>query len=184
MATWLDGALAYARDWLPFQLRVHRQPGIAVAVAHEGEIVLDEAWGCANLATREALTPRHRMRVASHSKTFTAAGVMALAEEGSLRLDDHCGAFVPGLHASVAAATVGQLLSHSAGLVRDGPDSSQFVDRIPYRNRTELLADLAEPSPLEPGMRLKYSNHGYGLLGLVIEAVTGTEVTPSGSPSG
>lgn len=173
MATWLDGALDYVRDWLPFQLRFHRQPGLAVAIAHDGEIVLDEAWGCAHLTTGEALTPRHRMRVASHSKTFTAAGVMALVEDGRLRLDDPCGDHVPGLHPSVAAATVGQLLSHSGGVVRDGPDSSQFVDRMPYRSRAELLADLAEPSPVEPGLRLKYSNHGYGLLGLVIEAASG-----------
>ncbi|WP_375458236.1 serine hydrolase domain-containing protein [uncultured Enterovirga sp.] len=170
---WLDGALAYAESWLAIQLRVHEQPGVAVAVAHEGEIVFERAFGCADLATGEPLTPRHRMRVASQSKSFTAAGILCLLDEGKLRLDDRCGTHVSGLHPSVAVATIGQLLSHSGGIVRDGPDSSQFVDRIPYRGRAELLADLAEPSPVETGLRLKYSNHGYGLLGLVIEAVTG-----------
>lgn len=173
MTSWIESGLRYAARWLEFQLRHHRQPGLAVAISHEGQIVLDEAFGVADLATGEPLTARHRMRIASQSKSFTAAGIMALVEEGRVRLDDRCGDLVRGLHGSVAAASVGQLLSHSGGVVRDGADSGQFLDRVPYRSRDELLADLSEPSPIEPGTRLKYSNHGYALLGLVIEAVSG-----------
>ena len=170
---WLAPALGYAVSWLGFQREQLQQPGFAVAVAHEGRIVLDHAEGEADLATGEALTPRHRMRIASHSKSFTAAAILALVEEGRLRLDDRCGAHVEGLHPSVGAATIGQLLSHSGGVTRDGPDSGQFLDRVPYRDRDQLIAELSDPSPVEPGMRFKYSNHGYGLLGLVVERVTG-----------
>lgn len=173
MEAWLEQGLAYAASWLAFQCDVTQQPGLSVAIAYEGELVLDQAFGTADLSSGDALTPRHRIRVASHSKTFTAVAVMALVEEGRLRLDDRCGNYVEGLHPSVGAATIGQLLSHSGGVVRDGPDSGQFLDRFPYPDRDALLADLAAASPIEPGLRLKYSNHGYGLLGLVIEAVTG-----------
>lgn len=172
--SWLDRGLAYAREWLAYQQRHHRQPGLAVAIMHDGALVLEEAFGTADLGTGERLTPRHRVRAASHSKSFTAAGVLRLVEAGRLRLDDPCGEIVPGLHPSVGLATIGQLLSHSGGVTRDGPDSGQFLDRMPYRSRDELRGDLSRPSPIEPGMRLKYSNHGYGLLGLVIENVTGT----------
>lgn len=172
-AAWLDGALDYVASWIAFQLRIHDQPGVQIAVVHDGALVLERAFGLADLATGERLTPRHGMRAASHSKSFTAAGMMRLVETASLRLDDPCGGYVSGLHPEIAAVTIGQLLSHSGGLVRDGRDGGQFTDRIPYRSREELLADLAEAPPLEPGLRLKYSNHGYGLLGLVIEAVTG-----------
>lgn len=173
MAAWLDGALDYVASWMAFQLRCYDQPGAQVAIVHDGVLAWERAFGTADLTTAEPLTTRHRMRAASHSKSFTAAGIMKLVEAGRLRLDDPCGGYVPGLHPGISAVTIGQLLSHGGGLVRDGRDGGQFTDRIPYRNREELLADLAEAPPFEPGMRLKYSNHGYGLLGLVMESVTG-----------
>ena len=138
-----------------------------VAFAHRGEIVAEHAFGLANLDTGEKLTPRHRFRIASHSKSFTSAGIMKLREQRKLRLDDTVGQYVGGLHPRVAETTIAQLLSHSAGLTRDGADSGQFIDRRPYLSAKELLAELKLPTAIEPGTRFKYSNHGFGLLGLV-----------------
>jgi len=173
MDRWLAGALDYIPRWLEFQLRVAQQPGCVIAVAHRGAIVLERAFGIADLMTGEALTPRHRFRVASHSKSFTAAGILRLREQGRLKLDDAAGQFVDGLHPAVARVTVAQLLSHSGGLIRDGSDAGQFVDRRPFVSARELKADLAAPPAIEPNTRFKYSNHGYCLLGLIIEAITG-----------
>jgi len=173
MEPWLRPAIDYIRDWLQFQLDSSLQPGCIIAVAYHGEIVAEHAFGIANVATSEKLTPRHRFRIASHSKAFTAAGIMKLREQRRLRLDDPVGQYVKGLHPQVAAATIAQLLSHSAGLTRDGGDSGQFIDSKPYANADELLAELRQPTAIEPNTRFKYSNHGYGLLGLSIEAVTG-----------
>src|SRR5690606_15385667 len=78
-----------------------------------------------------------------------------------------------GLHPAVARATLAQLLSHSAGIIRDGHDSGQWQDRRSFLNETELRAELAEKPVLEANTRFKYSNHGFGLVGLVIEAATG-----------
>lgn len=173
MKPWLAPALAYVASWLDFQRRHHDQPGCAVAIASGTDIVLEAAFGSANLATGEALTPRHGFRIASHSKSFTSAGILRLVEDGRLRLDDKVGRFIDGLHPEIAAVTIEQVLSNSAGLTRDGPDSGQFLDRKPYCSKAELLADLAV-APVYPGsQRFKYSNHGFALLGLVIEAVTG-----------
>jgi len=170
---WLNAALDYLPRWLELQMRWHEQAGCAIAIAHKGRIVLEEAFGYADLARRERLTPQHRFRVASHSKSFTAAGIMKLRERERLKLDDCAGRYVKGLHPAVAQARVGQLLSHSAGIVRDGADSGQFLDRRPFLDGQELRADLAAAPVLEASTRFKYSNHGYGLLGLVIEAVSG-----------
>lgn len=173
MDGWLRAALDYIPEWLDHQLRVFEQPGCAIAIAHRGEIVLERAFGVADLRTGARLTPRHRFRVASHSKSFTAAAVMKLREQGRLRLDDPAGAHVAGLHPRVAQATVAQLLSHSAGIIRDGHDAGQWQDRCPFLDAHQLRAALAEPPVLGASERFKYSNHGYGLAGLVIEAVTG-----------
>jgi CubicO group peptidase (beta-lactamase class C family) len=172
MDPWVQPAIGYIRDWLEFQLRASQQPGCIVAIAHRGKVVAEYAFGHANLATGEKLTPRHRFRIASHSKSFTAAGIMKLREQGRLRLDDPAGQYVKGLHPQVAETTLTQLLSHSAGLTRDGADSGQFNDRRPYLSHKELMAELQSPPAIAPNTRFKYSNHGYGLLGLVIEAIT------------
>ena len=173
MEGWLTAACDYIERWIAFQIRHQEQPGCVVALAYRGEVVFEQAFGRSGNAAAEPLTPRHRFRVASHSKSFTAAAIMKLREEGVLRLDDPVGRFVEGLHPSIAEATLAQLLSHSAGLVRDGTDSGQFLERRPFRDRDELMADLAEAPTIEAGLRFKYSNHGYGLLGQVIEAITG-----------
>lgn len=173
MTPWLPAALACVSSWIEFQRRHHDQPGCAIAVASGDKVVLEAAFGTADLSTGEALTPRHGFRIASHSKSFTSAGLLRLVEAGSLRLDDKVGSYVPGLHPDVAAATIGQVLSNSAGLTRDGPDNGQFFDRKPYCSREEVLADLSVAQPYPASQRFKYSNHGFALLGMVIEAVTG-----------
>jgi CubicO group peptidase (beta-lactamase class C family) len=173
MADWLAPALAYIPQWIAHQRRLTDMPGIAVAVAQGGKLVLDKTFGTANLTTGEALTPAHRFRVASHSKTFTAVGVMRLLEAGNLRLDDTAGQYIAGLHPEVAAATIRQLLSHTAGIVRDGDDTGQWQDRRPFLNEAELRAALALPPVIPANTRMKYSNHAFGLAGLVIAAVTG-----------
>lgn len=171
----LAAALAYIPRWVAYQMRLAEQPGCSFTVAQHGELVAEFALG--QSGDGRALTPRHRFRVASHSKTFTAAAVLRLRELGRWQLDDAVGRYVPGLHKHVAGATLAQLLSHSAGLVRDGANAAQWSDRGPFLDEAALRADLAGGPVITPNTRLKYSNHGYGLLGLAIAGVTGEPYT-------
>ncbi len=177
MQKWLAPALDYISRWMEFQMRMSQQPGCVIAIAHKRRIVLEQAFGQADLARGIPLTPRHRFRVASHSKSYTAAGVMKLREQGKLKLDDSVGHYVKGLNPRIARTTLAQILSHSAGIVRDGKEAGQFLDRRPFLNAEELMADLRAAPAVEPNTRFKYSNHGFGLIGLVIEAVTGEPFT-------
>lgn len=173
MEKWLAPALDYIPQWLDLQMRLSQQPGCIIAIAHRDAIILERALGLADIVTAEKLTPRHRFRIASHSKSFTAAGIMKLRERRQLHLDDAVGEYVKDLHRQLAEATIGQVLSHSAGITRDGDDAGYFSDRRPFPTTEELRAALRKPLVLEPNMRFKYSNHGFGLLGLVIEAIAG-----------
>ncbi|HET9822509.1 MAG TPA: serine hydrolase domain-containing protein [Burkholderiaceae bacterium] len=168
---WLDAALDYLPQWLAHQMRVAEQPGCAIAVAHRGRVVFEATFGQADAVRGTPLTPRHRFRVASHSKTFTAAAVMKLRERGRLRLDDPVGRYVDRLPREVGALTLAQLLSHSAGLVRDGGDARQWSLARAFLDEAALRADLEQGCTLPAATRFKYSNHGYGLLGLAIAAV-------------
>src|SRR5688572_30999403 len=163
----LAPALEYLASWLEFQRRLHDQPGCVVAVAYRGRVVFEQAFGYADLAKRTPLTPRHRFRVASHSKSFTAAGIMKLRAQRKLKLDERIGRYVDGLHPAAGRVTLEELLSHSAGLVRDGRDSGQFSDRRPFLSRTEVLADLRAAPSLAPRHplqvlqpRLRAARHG------------------------
>ena len=173
MKRWLQPALDYIPDWLDLQMRQSRLPGCIVAVGDRNNIVLQRAFGFADLCRGEKLTPRHRFRTASHSKSFTAAGIMKLHEAGKLHLDDSVGSFVQRLHPRAAAATIAQVLSHTAGLTRDGDDAGFYNEDRPWPAAAEMMAELAKPPVIDPNTRFKYSNYGYALLGEVIAAITG-----------
>ena len=129
MKPWVQSAIGYIRNWIEFQLRVSQQPGCIIAIAHRGKIVAENAFGHANLATGEKLTPRHRFRIASHSKSFTAAGIMKLREQHKLRLDDPVGQYVKGLHPQVAETTIAQILSYYVALKRTPETMNALYDR-------------------------------------------------------
>jgi CubicO group peptidase (beta-lactamase class C family) len=171
-------AVHYAGGYLEFQQRYRRVPGVQAAVLHRDELVLSAAWGHADLESGTALTTGHLFRIASHSKTFTATAILQLVAANRLRLDDPAGMHVTALAdagSPLARVTVRELLSHAAGITRDSPDGDFWQLMRPFPDRDGLLAMLLDSGAavLPANERFKYSNIGYGLLGLIIEAVTG-----------
>ncbi|MDQ3382534.1 MAG: beta-lactamase family protein [Actinomycetota bacterium] len=176
-------AAAYADSWVRLRQRTQRVPGIQVAVAVKGEVLLSGAHGHARLPGTEgepdpgeALRAGHLFRIASHSKTFTATAVMQLVEQGRLRLDDPVGGHLPELaDSTLADRTIGELLAHGGGVVRDTHDSDFWLLEAPFPDRESLIAACHDAADVLPAnQQFKYSNIGYGILGLVLESVTGT----------
>lgn len=124
-----------------------------------------------------ALEPSRLVRVGSVTKTFVAVTALDLVHDGALGLDDPLGRWLPELPARVHAITVRQLLQHTSGLfnytstktVRDGFASDP---RRVYTPRELVDLALAEPPTFAPGEGWAYSNTGYVLLGMIVEAVT------------
>jgi CubicO group peptidase (beta-lactamase class C family) len=173
-------ALRYYQDWLGYRRWYLRVPGVQAAVYADGEVALSVAYGLADVERDVAMTVDHLFRIASHSKTFTATAVMQLVEAGTLRLDDVAGTCVPSLRDSgspLGNVTLRELLSHAGGLIRDGVDGDFWQLRHAFPDREQLLALLNNPAAdVQPANeKFKYSNVGYGLLGLVIEAATGDD---------
>jgi CubicO group peptidase (beta-lactamase class C family) len=175
-------AARYADTWVELRARTQRIPGVQVAVAVAGEVLLSSAHGFARLPETngqndpgEPLTTRHLFRIASHSKTFTATAVMQLVEAGRLRLDDTVEEHVtPLAEAPIADRTVAELLAHGGGIVRDSHEADFWQLQREFPDGEALIAAcLDQADVLERNEQFKYSNIGYGVLGLVVEAVSG-----------
>jgi CubicO group peptidase (beta-lactamase class C family) len=168
--------LDYYRDWLSYRRWFLRIPGVQAAVVEDGALRLAASSGVSELGSGQPLTDQHLFRVASHSKTFTAVAVLQLAEAGRLRLDDTVATHLPELAGTgLAGITVRELLSHGGGVIRDSEDGDFWQLGRDFPDRGELLRIAALPSSavLDRNDRFKYSNIGYGVLGLIIEAVSG-----------
>jgi CubicO group peptidase (beta-lactamase class C family) len=114
--------------------------------------------------------PKTQYRIGSITKTLTATMIMQLRDEGFLTLDDQLHRHLPGT--PVGGLTVRQLLGHVSGLQRepDGP----WWERNTGGDVDKLLAELAFDKIAAPPYRTyHYSNLAYGLLGAVLQRVTG-----------
>ncbi len=150
-----------------------------VLIARQGEVILEEAYGEADLEWGVKNTVDARYRIGSLSKPFLATLVMKLVEQGAVSLDGTLGLYLPELYADTGAArvTVAQLLSHTSGL-KDVPNN--FND--PWYHTTARLtfepaqfaSEWIKPELIEePGSKWRYNNAGFILLGLIVEAATG-----------
>jgi len=152
----------------------------AALVARDGVILLDRGYG---LASREFGVPNGgdvRYRLASISKTFTAALVHQLVDEGRLTLDTPLVEILPEYRSDTGArVTIRHLLGHTSGIpdyFRVAGGWAAFAARMDTTrpSKPEFVASLCSGDlEFEPGSRWSYSNCGYFLLGMVIERVTG-----------
>ncbi len=173
-AGWLADAVGIIDGWLAYQRVRRRIPAISLGIVHGDESVLTRGYGHADEAARRRATETTGYRIASISKTFTATAVMQLVERGAVRLDERVERYVPWVRSgngSVHPFTVRQLLSHTAGVERDG-GPHWVTDRFPTLEQLKARARerLGVLPPLE---RWKYSNVGYALLGEVVAAASG-----------
>ncbi|TDO67636.1 CubicO group peptidase (beta-lactamase class C family) [Kribbella sp. VKM Ac-2571] len=170
-------ALAYYDSWLAFNQRYQRVPGVQVAVYVEDAIAFSTSYGMADVENDVPLTDQHLFRIASHSKTFTGTAIFQLVEQDRLRLDDKVSQHVTEIVGTPAGErTVRELLAHAGGLTRDSLDANWWQLSTAFPDRDQLLDVLRDESSavIAENERFKYSNIGYGLLGLVVEAASGT----------
>lgn len=168
----LTDAARYLEHWLDFRQRTMRVPGLVAALTADGNPLLHRAYGLSDVERGEAMSPDAVVPIASHSKTFTTTIVLRLVEQGVLRLDDPLHRWLPDVPAGLREVRVGELLSHSSGLSRDSGDSDFWQLDREFPDAAALLDAAAAVLPRND--RFKYSNIGFGLAGLVIEAATGT----------
>lgn len=147
------------------------QPGAAVMVIRDGEIVHARGYGLADLVTHSPIDADTAFRLGSVSKQLTALAVMQLAERGNLSFDDLVGKYVPDL-AVYEGVTLRYLMTHLGGM----PDYYDVINTsqgMPSNaDAAKLLGEMASPV-FPPGDHYEYSNPGYDVLANVVKAVSG-----------
>jgi CubicO group peptidase (beta-lactamase class C family) len=164
------------REFIRQQLSERRLPSVAVAVAREGKIIWEEAFGFADVENRIPATPHTMYSLASISKPITATGLMILKERGRIALDRPINEYLGEAKIAVRVgnpvdATVRRVANHTSGL----PLHYQFFyEDESYRapSRDETIRRYGN-CVTAPGERYQYSNLGYGILDYIIARVSG-----------
>lgn len=148
--------------------------GVAFAAVRDGAVIWEGAIGRARDGRTE-LSPTSPLVIGSVMKTFVAAAVLQLVDEGRISLDDPVRRHLPQLQQLSDEITIGQLLDHTSGLADLFNDTTRRgLEEDPTRSwaAADVLATLHEPW-YEPGAGWAYANTNYYLLAMVVEAVTG-----------
>lgn len=142
-------------------------PAITAAITMPGLGRWSSTQGLAQTTPSLAVHGGTTFYWASVGKALTAVLVLLLVEEGKLRLDDTLARWYPQIP-QAEHITLAQLLTHTSGL------QTYAGERLATTPPAQAVATLAHaPLLFCPGTQASYSNAGYLLLGLVVEAVEG-----------
>lgn len=165
--------------------------GLAVGIVHQGKLIYTFNTGFADIKTRTPVTSDTVFRIMSISKTFTAVALMQLWEQGKFQLDDPINQHLKAIrveHPDLNAPpiTVRHLLTHTSGI----GELRKVDPRWLLKPENMVLEDLgvrdlntAPPLPayyqgkltaeIYPGIKWCYCNHAFGVLGQLIEDLSG-----------
>lgn len=153
-------------------------PGIAYGLIKDGKLI--HVGGLGETVIGSGITPNAEsvFRIASMTKSFTAAAVLILRDRGQLRLDDEITKYLPwtdsmGIPENGHVITIRDLLTMNAGFPTDDPwgDRQESLE-------IETFDDLVSQGlsfTRAPRMGFEYSNLGYALLGRIISKASGVD---------
>ena len=176
----MSDAEAQARRYLDRLIEDGATPGLQYLFLADAAELYSYNGGMANLVKREPVTHLTTFNAYSVTKTFTAAAIVQLAEQGKVGLDRPIAQYLDQFPYD-KSPTIRETLTHTGGFPNPNPmpwvhlagehaafDKAQFVGEV-LRSHNRLKS--------EPGRTYAYSNVGYLLLGEVIEKVSGQAFT-------
>ncbi len=153
----------------------HDIPGAVISVVKDGELFYTQGIGYEHIEDKKKVDPiRSQFRVASITKTFTAIAIMQLVEQGKLNLHADIRTYLPAneyIWDAPYSFAIHDLLTHTSGLEHSEFRVSQAAlddGSLDGFVRTSISNQIHKPGEL-----FGYSNKGYGILGLLIEKMSG-----------
>ena len=167
-----SGGLVGLSDYIRASMADWDLPGLAVAVVHRDEVIFAEGFGVKELGQEDPVDKHTLFQIGSVTKSFGAAAIGALVDDGLVDWDDPVVEHLPWFRVKdpdiTREMTIRDLLSHQSGMASDAFPGLAVMDA---RAAAERVRHLDNQTPLREGFR--YSNQGYGMAGLVVEGVTG-----------
>lgn len=152
------------------------EPGGAVLLVKNNKIIYQKGFGIADINTKEPVTTKTLFNIGSISKTFVAYGILKLASENKLSIDNHLYKYFPDFKNKKIAQQVKliHLLTHTSGI----PDSRKVKEQHEFyltAKDEENFLPIKQTDSLkfEPGSKFEYSNPAFNGLALIIEKITG-----------
>ncbi|RAV17781.1 hypothetical protein DQG23_26745 [Paenibacillus contaminans] len=181
----------------------HVIPGMALAVAEHGQMVHARGYGCRNREDKLPVSMDTVFGIASLTKSFTCAAVMKLQEQGKLSVDDPVNRYLPEFATPNQAWTeqirIHHFMTHSTGIpplptlfyamkrsLDADPSTKDYsytaaaplLKHGPIDSYEQLMAFMADCDYEllgPPGTQFSYCNDCYGLLGAIVERVSGVQ---------
>ncbi|MGH9837753.1 MAG: serine hydrolase domain-containing protein [Blastocatellia bacterium] len=157
-------------EYVKAEMQKQRIPGLSIAVVKEGKIVKAEGYGVANVEHNVPAKPGTVYKIGSVSKQFLATGIMLLAQEGKLSVDDKVSRRLDGTTEVWKDITIRHLLTHTSGIVREAPGFDPFKVQ---KDADVIKTAFGLPLRFTPGEKYEYCNVGYFSLAEIIAGVSG-----------
>jgi len=152
-------------------------PAYSILIDQAGEIVYERNIGFADIGNQIPATRDTVYKIGSITKSFTALAILQLVVEGEVDLDGTVLQYLTDFEGPASEVTVRQLLTHTSGI----PNYTALPEAQPLMSwavttREDIVGVFAAQAlEFDPGTHYSYSNSGYYLLGLIIEAVSGQD---------
>lgn len=144
-------------------------PGVSIAVVRGGKVIRAEGYGVADLEHEIPVRPQTVFKIGSLSKQFLATGIMLLAQDGRLAVDDPVARRFPGTPDSWRDITLRHLLTHTSGVLREGP---AFEPLTLQPDSVVIRSAFAQPLEFPTGSKYQYCNVCYFTLADIIARVS------------
>ncbi|MBT3589981.1 MAG: beta-lactamase family protein [Candidatus Marinimicrobia bacterium] len=148
-------------------------PGASLLIVQNGTILYAKGYGLAKLDNPALVVPETNFRLASISKQFTAACIMLLKSDGYLNYDQVLTNFFPDFPDYGQYITIRHLLHHTSGLKDYFSLIPDNVSEQVHDNDVLQLMMEQTGTYFTPGTQYQYSNSGYAILAMIVEAVSG-----------
>jgi D-alanyl-D-alanine carboxypeptidase len=150
------------------QMAERHIPGVSLAVVRGGKVIKATGYGIADLEHQIPVTPETVFKIGSVSKQFIATGIMLLAQDGKLTVDDPVAKFFADAPPSWQPITVRHFLTHTSGVVREGP---AFDPQKVQPDRIVISSAFDLPLMFPTGSKYQYCNVCYFALADIIATV-------------
>ena len=156
-------------------------PGIAVTVIHKGKVIAKKAYGMASIELNVPFTHQTLVRLPySEGREFISIAAALMQKDGLLQLNDKVQQYFPQLPQWSSNVTIHDLLNHSSGFADEWATlaltQASMSNRLEKSQFLQFLYNQPTPS-VEPGKGYMYSNSDFGLLRLILEKVSGEDLS-------